>query len=72
MVCFFAWGLYDLATISSCLEVLGLDWDQESLEEFGKETLRCKYAFKVREGFDLEKLRIPRRITETPHPPSGG
>ena len=68
VLCFFARGLYDLGTISNCLKVVGLDWDQESLEEFGKETLRRKYAFKVREGFDLKKLRIPRRITETPTP----
>ena len=68
VLCFFARGLYDLGTISNCLKVVGLDWDQESLEEFGKETLRRKYAFKVREGFDLKELRIPRRITETPTP----
>ncbi|MCD6129086.1 aldehyde ferredoxin oxidoreductase family protein [Candidatus Bipolaricaulota bacterium] len=68
VLCFFARGLYDLETISNCLKVVGLDWDQESLEEFGKETLRRKYAFKVREGFDLKELRIPRRITETPTP----
>ena len=68
VLCFFARGLYDLGTISNCLKVVGLDWDQESLEEFGKETLRRKYAFKVREGFDLKNLRIPRRITETPTP----
>ena len=68
VLCFFARGLYDLETISNCLKVVGLDWDQESLEEFGKETLRRKYAFKVREGFDLASLRIPRRITEAPTP----
>ena len=68
VLCFFARGLYDLETISKCLKVVGLDWDQESLEEFGKETLRRKYAFNVREGFDLKELRIPRRITETPTP----
>lgn len=68
VLCFFARGLYDLETISNCLKVVGLDWDQESLEEFGKETLRRKYAFKAREGFDLKELRIPRRITETPTP----
>jgi len=68
VVCFFARGLYDLETASRCLTVLGEEWGTQSLQEFGKETLRRKYAFKAREGFDLEKLRIPHRITETPTP----
>ena len=32
------------------------------------ETLRRKYDFKVREGFEPAGLRIPRRILETPSP----
>lgn len=68
VVCFFARGLYDLETISRCLGVLGQDWDPQSLEGIGKEILLRKHAFKAREGFELEQLRIPQRITETPTP----
>lgn len=32
------------------------------------ETLRKKYDFERREGFDAEALRIPERVLETPSP----
>ena len=68
VVCFFARGLYDLGTISRCLAVLGEDWDEGVLRSLGEGILRRKYAFKLREGFDPGKLRIPARIAETPAP----
>jgi len=68
VVCFFARGLYDMGTCVECLGALGMDWDEDGLLHLGEEILRRKYAFKVREGFDLSSLRIPRRITETPTP----
>ena len=37
--------------------------------EIGREIYKLKYKFKFREGFDLSKLRLPKRIfkTETPY-----
>jgi aldehyde:ferredoxin oxidoreductase len=32
----------------------------------GREIWRAKYDFKLREGFSLDNLPIPRRILETP------
>jgi len=68
VVCFFARGLYDLATCSRCLSTLGEPWDEEGLLALGQDILRRKYEFKVREGFSLSALRIPKRISETPTP----
>ncbi|MGY4706815.1 aldehyde ferredoxin oxidoreductase family protein [Candidatus Bipolaricaulota sp. J31] len=68
VVCFFARGLYDLGTCSNCLSVLGIERDEEELRFLGEDILRRKYAFKLREGFDPGKLRIPARIAETSAP----
>jgi aldehyde:ferredoxin oxidoreductase len=68
VVCFFARGVYDAPTVLRALACAGYDWTQADLERLGAETLRQKYAFKGREGFDLAKVRIPRRILETAAP----
>ncbi len=68
VVCFFARGVYDPATVGKALEAAGYGRSREELARVGKETLRRKHAFKRREGFDLLRVRIPRRIFETPSP----
>jgi aldehyde:ferredoxin oxidoreductase len=40
----------------------------DDLARLGQETLVLKHEFKRRCGFDLEGVRIPRRILETPTP----
>jgi aldehyde:ferredoxin oxidoreductase len=68
VVCFFARGLYDWDTISAALAAFGIERTPKELEELGVQILRRKYAFKVREGFDLTTLTIPKRAIETPTP----
>jgi aldehyde:ferredoxin oxidoreductase len=68
VVCYFARGVYDGETIRKALAVAGFDFSTENLSTLGRETLRRKYAFKQRAGFDLVNQRIPRRILETPSP----
>lgn len=68
VVCFFARGLYDFTTIRDCLSALGSHWDESNLQRLGEEVVRRKYAFKVREGFDLPALPIPARALTTPAP----
>lgn len=68
VVCFFARGVYDRETVLGALTVAGFDWNDADLERLGIDTLRRKYAFKQREGFDLATVRIPKRIIETPSP----
>ena len=68
VVCFFARNLYDEQTISAALGTLGMDFSPEDLERLGMEILRRKFAFKVREGFSLGNLKIPKRALEAPTP----
>jgi aldehyde:ferredoxin oxidoreductase len=68
VVCLFARGVYDRETVLQALSCAGYDWTNDDLVASGAETLRRKYAFKRREGFDLAALRIPQRILETPPP----
>jgi aldehyde:ferredoxin oxidoreductase len=71
VVCFFARKVYDEETIARALSTVGFEWSGTDLKHLGAEVLRRKYDFKFREGFDLEAVRIPRRILETPAPVDG-
>lgn len=68
VVCFFARGIYTPEVVQRALAVAGFERSADDLARLGAETLRRKYDFKVREGFDPAGLRIPRRILETPSP----
>jgi aldehyde:ferredoxin oxidoreductase len=68
VVCFFAREVYAPETVVQALASVGFERSLDDLNQLGVETLRRKYDFKVREGFDPAKLRIPRRILETPSP----
>jgi aldehyde:ferredoxin oxidoreductase len=66
VVCFFARGVYTPEVVQQALAVAGFERSADDLAQLGAETLRRKYDFKRREGFDLVQLRIPRRILEIP------
>lgn len=66
VVCFFARGVYTAEMAQQALAAMGCDWDEAAMNRLGADTLKAKYAFKLREGFDPAALRIPRRILETP------
>ena len=68
VICFFARGVYTPDTIRRALAVAGFDWSEEDLNRLGIDTLRRKYDFKRREGFEPANLEIPDRILETPSP----
>ncbi len=68
VVCFFARGVYTPEVVGRALAVAGMPRSADDLARLGAETLARKQAFKTREGFDPARLRIPRRILETPSP----
>jgi aldehyde:ferredoxin oxidoreductase len=69
VVCFFARKVYTPAVIPKALAAVGIEgWTSEKLEELGKEIHRAKMDFKFREGFDLDTIRIPKRIFEVATP----
>ncbi|MHA1627191.1 MAG: aldehyde ferredoxin oxidoreductase family protein [Candidatus Asgardarchaeia archaeon] len=68
-ICLFARGVYTPEVVSRAFKPLGYEFAESDLMEIGKEIYKLKYKFKFREGFDLSKLRLPKRIfkTETPY-----
>lgn len=68
VICFFARNIYKPEIVVKALKTMSYELTIEELNRLGKEILRAKYKFKFREGFDPNKLRIPKRILETPTP----
>ena len=68
VVCFFARGIYKPDIVVKALQPLGYTYNVDDLKKLGTEIYREKYRLKVREGFKISKLRIPKRLLETPTP----
>jgi len=69
VVCFFARKVYSAERVIKALDAIGIEnWTEEKLEDLGRVIHRAKMDFKFREGYDLAKLRIPKRIFEVPTP----
>ncbi|MDM7913174.1 MAG: aldehyde ferredoxin oxidoreductase C-terminal domain-containing protein, partial [Methanotrichaceae archaeon] len=63
--CLFARGVYTEENIIEALGAVGINRTKEDLQDLGKRIFDEKYRFKVREGFDLSKARVPKRFYET-------
>ena len=68
VICFFARGVYKPELVVEAFKPLGYEFTVEDLQRLGKEIHLNKYRFKMREGFSLEKIKLPKRIFETPTP----
>jgi aldehyde:ferredoxin oxidoreductase len=68
VVCFFAREIYQPEIVLRALRTVGIELTSDRLSEIGRAIHRDKYAFKFREGFSPENLRIPERILRTPAP----
>lgn len=68
VICLFARRVYEPDIIVDALAAVGYETTKEELVDLGACILREKYAFKRREGFKMEDLRLPERIFETPSP----
>jgi aldehyde:ferredoxin oxidoreductase len=68
VVCLFARGVYTEPVVLDTLAQAGFSCTAADLQTLGRDVLQRKNQFKQREGFDLEAVRIPRRILETPSP----
>jgi aldehyde:ferredoxin oxidoreductase len=71
VTCFFARGIYREETVLKALNAAGFDFAPDDLNRIGETIHREKYRFKIREGFSLDKIRIPGRIYETQSQVSG-
>jgi aldehyde:ferredoxin oxidoreductase len=68
VICFFARAIYTPQVVARALEVMGWDVTEQDLSRIGVEILKAKYEFKIREGYDFRKSRLPKRVLETPTP----
>ncbi len=68
VVCFFARGLYQPDIVLKALEPAGFSLTREELNRMGEEIHRQKYEFKMRHGFSLDEVHLPKRILETSTP----
>lgn len=68
VVCLFSRGIYHKDVILDALEICGVNLVGEDLDQMSFEIMRNKFGFKLREGFNTEEIRIPRRIFETETP----
>ena len=66
--CYFARGVYDEETIIKALDLIGLPKTGKELRDLGNEIFQRLYRFKIREGFNLAKEEIPKRMTEIETP----
>ncbi len=68
VVCFFARGIYTPEIVRDALKVTGFEFSCDEIERIGIRILAEKNKFKLREGFNPEELRVPKRIFETSTP----
>ena len=65
MGCLFARGVYTEENIIDSLGAVGIVKTREELQDLGKRIFDEKYKFKMQEGFDLSRVRVPKRFYET-------
>ena len=70
-VCFFARGIYTPELTLRALAAAGYNLTAEQLAETADDIYRAKFAFKLANGFNFDKLTIPQRVFETPAVVSG-
>jgi aldehyde:ferredoxin oxidoreductase len=63
--CLFARGVYTSENMIDALGAVGIEKTKDDLDSLGKRIFDEKYRFKTREGFDLSKVRVPKRFYET-------
>jgi aldehyde:ferredoxin oxidoreductase len=66
--CYFSRSVYDRGTVVRALAAVGIEKTEEDVMRLGKEIFHNLYRFKLREGFDPTKERIPKRLLETDTP----
>ena len=65
-ICLFARKVYDRKTILSALNAIGYEFKDEDLTAIADKVYKTKLRIKDMLGFDLMKVRLPKRLFETP------
>ncbi len=65
IMCLFSRGIYDLDLVSRALKTVGVHKNKETLKKLGKKIYKQKMKIKKDIGYDLAKVKIPKRFFET-------
>jgi aldehyde:ferredoxin oxidoreductase len=65
VACLFSRGMYSESIILDALEVVGIERTSSDLKRLGEMIYQNRFRFKQREGFDLDRLRVPKRFFQT-------
>jgi len=65
VACLFARGMYTEKIISDALEVVDIKRTTKELDELGELIYKERFKFKMREGFKIDELKVPKRFFET-------
>jgi aldehyde:ferredoxin oxidoreductase len=71
VACYFSRAIYSKEIVVKVLAAVGIHRTQSELMRLGGEISRSLYNYKLREGFDLTKERIPKRLLEVVGPAGG-
>jgi aldehyde:ferredoxin oxidoreductase len=66
VICFFARGIYQPELVVGVLRASGFELSADELQQIAAVIHQQKYRFKLREGFSVDELRLPKRLFETP------
>ncbi len=63
VACLFSRKIYDINTIVESLSAVGIDWSADRLTALSHRIHGLKYLFKERNGFTLDKLTLPEKLS---------
>lgn len=65
-ICLFARRIYTEKRIVEALRAIGIERSIKDLEDLGRRIYQHAFEFKLREGFDFNKVKVPQRFFESP------
>ncbi len=68
VVCLFGRGIYKEDLVARALRSIGINVTPDDLKTLGRQIWLEKWIVKIREGYDPERIELPKRIFETETP----
>jgi len=66
VICFFGREIYTPEIVLKSLKLAGYELDEINLRKIAQDIYAEKYRFKIKSGFDLDSLNLPKRVFEIP------
>jgi aldehyde:ferredoxin oxidoreductase len=66
VICLFARRVYSEKRVVDALKAVGVERAVKDLKRLGAEIYRKAFDYKFREGFDFHKIKVPKRVFESP------